>query len=319
MRLLFACLLFAFGLSAQAAPALERLREAMATVRFIAYSPSRYEERDGAIRPVSVAELRADLQRLRPDFDGLITYASKDGLEAIAAVAHELGFKALIVGVWEPRAEAELEAALMQARRHPELVLGLALGNEGLISRRYDWPALAHAFARARAAAPALPLATSEPFAIYLDAPPNGFLAAQDFLLPNVHPLFEPWFAQAPLEAGADFVGRVVERLQQAAGKPVLVKETGVPSGPVGSPYSPERQTAFWVAMHQRLPRSREHAVAAFEAFDQPWKPAVLAAQFKGPAQPEEAYWGFYDAAGRPKPVVERLRALRAGQYSAPP
>src|SRR5262245_57700295 len=149
----------------------ERLRAALERVRFVAYTPRGFEPGVGAA--VSEDALRADLALLRPDFDGLISYSAAEGLDALPRLARQAGFRAVIVGVWNPTDPAELERALAAARAEPDTVLAVALGNEGLFFHRYDRAALAAAFERVRAAAPALPLALSEPFSVYLDDPPS--------------------------------------------------------------------------------------------------------------------------------------------------
>jgi exo-beta-1,3-glucanase (GH17 family) len=112
------------------------------------------------------------------------------------------------------------------------------------------------------------------------------------------------------LSAQIAFVPNAVALLNQRWGKPVLVKETGLPSGPPGSVFTPANQSLFWRGLWSSLRPSAQKAVACFEAFDAPWKPAELESQFGGD-RPEEAFWGFYDVNGRPKPVVEALRRQR--------
>ncbi|PWV61633.1 hypothetical protein [Plasticicumulans acidivorans] len=316
MRRLFAVLMLCCCTVLPAAAAdLSHLRAALAKARFIAYTPSAYAETaDGQPLPVGTAALRHDLEILRPDFDGLVTYACRDGLEQLPAIAAGLGFRALVIGVWNPADPAEIDAAIAAARAYPQLVVAISVGNEGLISQRYDWATLKAGIERVRAALPALPVSTSEPFVIHLDRAPEGFLAAQDFLHPNIHPLFESWFTPQRLDGGMDFLAAILDRLAQAApGKPILVKETGVPGQPDGE-WSPAVQAAFWSRLETRFPRNQQRAFTAFEAFDAPWKPIALARQFAKlgfKPDPREAFWGFYTSTGEPKPVVTALRALR--------
>jgi exo-beta-1,3-glucanase (GH17 family) len=282
-----------------------RLQGALATVRFVAYTPRGFDPGAGG-PPPSAAALRADLELLRPHFDGLVTYSSANGLDRLPALAREAGFRAVVLGVWSPGDSRELAAALAAAAAEPGIVVGLAIGNEGLFFRRYDAATLAGAFARARRARPALPLSTSEPFAGYLDAARAQSLPKLDFLLPNIHPTNEPWFDGAPLRASIELVVNVVSELEQRFGLPVLVKETGLPSGPAGDGFSESAQAAFWSALAQRLPPTKRHAFAWFEAFDSPWKPARTTE-----APPEkrarEAFWGFVDQDGRPKSALEAV------------
>src|SRR5262249_10652923 len=83
------------------------------------------------------------LALLRQRFDGLVTYSCANGLDQLARLAHEAGFRALVLGVWSPSDSSELERALAAAGAEPEIVIGLAIGNEGLFFGHYDTRALA--------------------------------------------------------------------------------------------------------------------------------------------------------------------------------
>jgi exo-beta-1,3-glucanase (GH17 family) len=279
------------------------VRAALADVRFVAYTPRGFEP--GADPPPSEAALRADLALLRPHFDGLISYSSAYGLDALPRLAREAGFRAAIVGVWNPANPAELERGLAAARAEPAVVVALALGNEGLFFHRYDPAALAAAFARARREAPGVALAVSEPFSVYLDAPES--LPDADLWLPTVHPIDQPWFAGAPPETGVAFVANVVGELEKRAGVPVLVKETGLPSGPSGDGWSESGQATFWSSLAARLPPTRDHAFAWFEAFDAPWKPAH-AIEAPPEKREREAHFGLFRADGSAKPALAEVR-----------
>ncbi len=288
---------------------LARLRAALASVRFVAYTPRAFRpSQAGPPASVPSAAIAADLDLLRTAFDGLITYTAAGGLEALPALATARGYRALVIGVWDPQNREELAHALDLAQRFPDLVVGLAIGNEGLISRRYSLSQLLAALRQARAGAADLPLGTSEPFAVML-APPPELLDHIDFLLPNIHPLTEPWFASAPEPAAWQMVENVIAQLGRH-GKPILVKETGLPSAPASAGLSPERQSRFWQALWERLPPGPNAAVAAFEAFDAPWKPEEIARYFKT-VPPGEAHWGFFTANGEPKPVLKAWRQRR--------
>jgi exo-beta-1,3-glucanase (GH17 family) len=282
----------------------DRLRAALAGVRFVAYTPRGFDP--GAGHPPDPAALRADLSLLRRHFDGLVTYSCANGLDRLAALAREAGFHAVILGVWSPSDSLELERALDAAGKEPGVVVGLAIGNEGLFFRRYDAAALANAFARARAARPGLALATSEPFSVYLDPARAAALPAEDFLLPNVHPTGEAWFGRAPESASVELVVNVVAELEKRFALPVLVKETGLPSGPASDGFSPAGQARFWKSLAERLPPTRAHAFAWFEAFDSPWKPA-RALDAPAEQRAREAFWGLFDRDGRPKPAVAEV------------
>jgi len=306
LRVALACLV-ALGCSEGAAPRRDaRLRAALERVRFVAYTPRGFEPGVGAA--VTEDALRADLALLRPHFDGLISYSAAEGLDALPRLARELGFRAVIIGIWDPTDPAEVERALAAARGEPDTVLALALGNEGLFFHRYDPAALAAAFARARALAPELPLALSEPFSVYLDG--SESLPEADLWLPTVHPIDQPWYGKAPPETSVDFVANVVRDLAGRSNLPVLVKETGLPSGPSGDGFSEQGQAAFWSTLATRLPPTRDHAYAWFEAFDSPWKPAH-AVEAPPERRAREAYFGLFRADGSAKPALVAVRGVQ--------
>jgi exo-beta-1,3-glucanase (GH17 family) len=288
------------------------------TVRFVAYTPRGFSVVNGATRGATATGIRQDLTLLRPYFDGLITYSVTDGHDRIPAAAQELGFRALILGIWDPTRRAERDIAIRLARAYPELVLGVAAGNEGLHWKRYDWPRLRAAMDHLRAALPAVAITTSEPFALYLDDPPDGFADTQDLLLPNVHPLFEAWFRPAATEQAARFVANVAARLRERYTQPLLIKETGLPSGPGRLGFDEARQAVFWRTLGRQIPAAPGVAFAWFEAFDAPWKPATLP-EGASALRAVEAHWGLFDTAGRPKAALPAALGPQSGESRGSP
>jgi len=313
--------LFCVGLPAAAAqtdcpphpgaqPAVERLRIAMAQGRFIAYQPTSLKVFDGRATDADAASIRADLTQLRARFDGLITYGAIHGAQQIPPLAAALKFRALIIGVWDPTDEMQLAAALEAAARFPHLVVGLSLGNEMLFAHRSDPGALLGLIKRVRKRAPAVPLSTTEPFHIYDQRAAAALLDQLDFLLLNVHPVFQPWFRDASDQNAAQFVVNVLAKLAPQACGPLLVKETGVPTAPASAGFSEDRQAGFYRELRRLLPPSRTRAFAYFAAFDAPWR-EYDATGVPGPAaHPEEAHWGLYDAERRPKAAALQLPTL---------
>jgi len=300
---------------AQRAEAVSRLTAVLGSVRFVAYTPTDFGVVAGRVQAASVQAVRADLQTLRPDFDGLVTYSCTDGLEQVPAIAAELGYRALVIGIWDPLSERETANAVRLARAYPQLVVGVSVGNETLLAQRRDWAELRAALQRLRVQLPAVAIATSEPFYFYLNQEPADFVAVQDFLLPSIHPLYEPWFAQASDAQALDFVEQVVDRLTAQTDKPLLIKETGLPSGPPERGFTPARQAAFWVSLARRLAHRPGIGLVYFEAFDHAWKVENAAAEFG--LRPEEAFWGLYSSAREAKPALGGLRAQWRAQRVA--
>jgi exo-beta-1,3-glucanase (GH17 family) len=298
--------------SPPASPGLERLRVALAQARFVTYQPTSLQVIDGHSTSASADSIRADLQVLRPRFDALVTYDAVHGAQAIPGIAATLKFRALIIGVWNPLDPAEIGAALEAARRFPQLVVGLSLGNEMVFSHRADPQQLASAIAAVRAQLPTLPLSTTEPFHIFETEPGSALLTRLDFMLANVHPVFQPWFHDVTDATAAQFVVNIAEQLAHVYCGPLLIKETGEPTAPATKGFSDARQASFYRELRTRLPPDRERAFAYFSAFDAPWRVSD-ATGVPGP-HPEEAYWGLFDADRRAKSAIRQLPAL--GQVS---
>lgn len=288
--------------------AVERLRSAMAHGRFVAYEPTSLAVIDGHVQAADAQSVRADLAVLRRRFDALITYDAIHGTENIPPLAAELGFRALIIGVWDPTDEAQLSAALAAARRYSRLVVGLSLGNELLFSGRSDPRRLADLIAAVRRRAPEVPFTTTEPFHIYYQPDSTALMHQLDFTLVNVHPVFQSWFQGASAATAAQFVINVLGKLAPLACGPLLVKETGVPTAPAGAGFSEARQADFYSELRRLLKPSDQQAFAYFAAFDAPWRVGD-ATPVPGP-HPEEAHWGLYDVQRLPKQAARELPPL---------
>ncbi|MDE2138812.1 MAG: hypothetical protein KGJ68_15385, partial [Gammaproteobacteria bacterium] len=213
-------------------------------------------------------------------------------------------------GVWDPSDPAQLAAALAAAQRYPRLIAGLSLGNESIYGRRQTFGALAAAMAAVRARAPRLALSTTEPFHLYEQDSSSQLLRSMDFLLVNVHPVFQPWFRGATAATSARFVVNVAADLAQRFCGPILVKETGEPTAPASAGYSPAQQAQFYAELRRRFVPTRARAFAYFSAFDAPWRARDAGALPGAASGPEEAYWGLYDSERKPKPAALALPPL---------
>lgn len=291
-----------------AKPALTLLSAAMAQGRFVSYQPTQIQIHQGKATRADVAGIAADLAVLRPQFDGLILYGVLDGADRVVDVAARLGFRAVILGVWNLNDARELDLALAAAARQPRLVVGLSLGNERVLAGVTSMQALATRLQQARARAPQLLWTSTEPFHLYEQAAAQPLLAQMDFMSVNVHPAFQPWFRSASDADAARFVVNVVNDLSALYCGPVLVKETGVPTAPASMGFTAQRQAGFWRSLKIQFPPNRLRAFAYFSAFDAPWR--VNDEHPTAGAQPQEGSWGLYDSARRPKLAAQQLSIL---------
>lgn len=292
-----------------AGPRLMQLETAMANDRFIAYNPSQLKIIDGMITKASADSIRTDLKGLRPYFNGLITYSARDGNEHVADIAAELGYKALIIGLWTPSDPEEIRNAIHMAKAHPDLVVGMSLGNELILGKRSTWKQLGQYLTLMRSRIPDMPLTVTEPFAQFLDSDSADVRASLDFMLVNVHPIFEDWFATAGPDNWADFVVKVTGKLADKFCGPIIIKETGVPSGPADKGFTPDKQAAFWKAIQVQMKPSKSATYAWFSAYDAPWRLSDFNPM--GGNHPEEAYWGLFTDTRAPKPVVDVVPKLK--------
>lgn len=248
------------------------------TPAMVGYSPSELDPRfDANHSRLTTDSIRADLKALRPVFDGLVLYGYHEkSTPRVVAVAKELKFRGLLLGIWDPKSPREVEgvASLVRQFRN-DFALGVVIGNEGLTFHRYEAKDLARAAQQLRSKiSRMIPLTTSEPLSGYTSAFVREF---GDFLAPNIHPVWDR--PDLPPPEAAKWVREQAARLARESQKPVLVKETGFPHGGKEG-FTPQTQKAFWeaylapgvVARLPELPGIWVFHGVAFEAFDLPWK-----------------------------------------------
>lgn len=246
--------------------------------RMVTYAPSQLDPRkDSNQRDLKTSSIRADLEALRPAFDGLVLYGYHEACTPrILAVAEDLKFRSVVLAVWDPKSLAEIDGVAEMGNSHADdFALAVLIGNEGLTFNRYEEEDLVLASRRLRSKLPVgIPYSTSEPLVGYQR---ESIFDFGDFLAPNIHPVFDrPKLS--PKEA-ADWVHLEAASLARRADRPVVVKETGFPHDGRNR-YTPELQAEFWkeytaegLLVKAGTPAGawRFHGVA-FDAFDLPWK-----------------------------------------------
>jgi exo-beta-1,3-glucanase (GH17 family) len=273
------------------------------------YTPSQLDPRQEVNqRKLATSSIRADLEALRPAFDGLILYGYNESCTPrILAVAKELKYHAVILAVYDPKSAAEIDGVAELTRLFKDdFVFGVLIGNEGLTFKRYEIDYLKIAADRMEAKiADTIPIGTSEPLVAYDKPFPREF---GQFLAPNIHPVFDrPQLG--PAEA-AGWVREQAARLAKQTKKPVLVKETGYPHD--GKPtFTPASQKDFWTAYSKPgllvrgadAPNAWMFYGTAFEAFDLPWKAEESKIPF-------EKSWGLFSPDRKAFPAFEVWQAL---------
>jgi exo-beta-1,3-glucanase (GH17 family) len=273
------------------------------------YTPSQLDPRQEVNqRKLATSSIRADLEALRPAFDGLILYGYNEACTPrILAVAKDLKFHAIILAVYDPKSAAEVDGVAELTRLFKDdFVFGVIIGNEGLTFKRYEIDDLKIAADRMEAKiADTIPIGTSEPLVAYDAAFPREF---GQFLAPNIHPVFDrPQLG--PAEAAA-WAREQAARLAKQTKKPVLLKETGFPhDGKAG--FTPAAQKEFWaayvkpglLARQADAPNAWVFYGTAFEAFDLPWKAEESKIPF-------EKSWGLLSPDRKAYPALDVWRTL---------
>lgn len=259
---------------------------------WVAYAPTMANPNQG-IEP-TVESIREDLVLLRKtQFTGIVTYGSTGVLcRELPTIAKSLGFKGVIIGIWDPTNQQEMDAA-KTAGKAP-IVLGLCLGNEGL-GKRYELAELSTAIEQLREAT-SKPVTTTEEIDDYSN---ERLLGLGDWVFPNAHPFFHN---QLDPNAAVRWTKAAYEDLKKRSKRFVLFKEVGLPTA--GDPKHVMSE-AIQEKYYRELKKTSVQFVY-FEAFDQPWKTHL----------PVEPHWGIFTADRTPKLLGKHLLGETSPQES---
>jgi len=262
------------------------LRNIIENGHWISYAPTNYFPAESPPVFPSDESIQSDLRTIREaGFTGLITYGAQ--VEAIPRIAEAVGFRAMILGIWDPFSTTEKAQALRAVQQHHELIASLIVGNEGLSAGRYDVDALCEAMKEIRNLS-GKPVSTTEPVDWLLSEHKIG--QCSSFVTVSAHPFFsgrkEPqqavkWTSQA---------WEAVRRLYP--GKPLLFKEVGLPTnGDTG--LSQLGQKEYYTDLAKT-----SVVFSYFEAFD-------ATPRFKSGLI--EQSWGLWTSDRMPKAIVAAL------------
>jgi exo-beta-1,3-glucanase (GH17 family) len=260
------------------------LARQIATRRWIAYAPTNYNPEVRPPKLPPAGSIEADLIVLRrAGFDGLVTYSAS--LPEIVDTAEKVGFKAVLLGIWDPASDDEARLAQASARR--DVVLGLICGNEGLMFRRYTAEVLKRGMEFLKKLT-GKPISTTEVIESFYTKP--ELVEWSDFLTVNAHPYFHS--KRIPREAVDWTIASWARLRDRIPDKPILFKEVGLPTaGERG--LSESAQAQYYTLLLQT-----EVQFVFFEAFDTLFKRGAV-----------EQSWGLFHADRTPKPAAKVLAA----------
>jgi exo-beta-1,3-glucanase (GH17 family) len=264
--------------------------DSVSQIVWVAYTPPSADPNKGIeAKPEAI---RADLARLREaKFTGLVTYSSTGVLgRDLPVLAQELGFKGLIMGIWDPASQDEMKAAESVAKL--PIIIGYCIGNEGL-NKRYKLADLSTAIEKLRQVT-GKPVTTTEEFDDYQD---ENLLNVGDWVFPNAHPYFHN---RQDATSAVRWTLGAYDDLTRRTIRFVLFKEVGLPTaGDALGNLSENDQAQYYLEL-AKLP---VHFVY-FEAFDEPWKTDL----------PIEPYWGIFQSNRAPKLLGWRLMGIEPTQ-----
>lgn len=245
-----------------------------------------------------------DLKQLSSFTDCVRTYASTNGLDAVAAAAEPLGMT-VIQGLWigaeDARNRAELERVVALAQAHPETITAVIVGNEALLRQEITADRLAPLMAEVGARIDQ-PVTYADVWEFW-ERNAAALTPHADFVTVHLLPYWED--DPAGIDEALAHVAAIHERMERVfPGKDVVIGEIGWPSaGRQREDAEPGlvQQTRFIRGVLDLAHRRGWHA-NLIESFDQPWKRAL-----EGTAG---GFWGLFGDDRQPKvtltgPVVE--------------
>jgi exo-beta-1,3-glucanase (GH17 family) len=241
------------------------------------------------IEPLQIDQDLAQLSRIA---NCVRTYSVDFGLDRVPEIAQRHGLKVLL-GLWvsshTDRTQYQLTTGIALAKRFPDVVRAVIVGNEALLRGEVS-PETLGDYIRSVKSQVAMPVTYADVWEFWLRY--RALAGAVDFVTIHILPYWEDEPVAA--RAAAEHVDAIRKRAAESfAGKEVVIGEVGWPSagrmrrGALPSPAEQARALSDVLARGKR----EGFRVNVIEAFDQPWK-RVLEGTVGG-------HWGLFDDAMR--------------------
>jgi glucan 1,3-beta-glucosidase len=259
----------------------------------VSYAPFRAgQDPFGPDVPIDPRQIEEDLTALAPLTGCIRTYSVDHGLDQIPEIAGRHGIKVML-GIWVSnrpeitRQQTEIGVAL--ARRFPDVVQSVVIGNEVLLRGEIAAPDLANTIRGIKAQVPQ-PVTYADVWEFWLRY--REVASAVDFITIHILPYWEDF--PLPVAEAARHVEHIRSEVAAAfPGRDVVVGEFGWPSaGRMREGALPSRANQARAIQEVLAQAKREnYRLNLIEAFDQPWK-----RQLEGTVG---GHWGLYDAYDR--------------------
>jgi glucan 1,3-beta-glucosidase len=261
----------------------------------VSYAPFRGNQSPlGPDVPIDPRQIDEDLAQLKAVTDCVRTYSVDHGLDQIPEIARRHGLK-VMQGIWlsnvPEQDRRQIETGIALAKRYPDVIKAVVVGNEVLLRGEMSAPELARTIREVKAQV-SVPVTYADVWEFWLRYP--EIASAVDFITIHILPYWEDFpIAASDAAKHAD----AIHRKMAAAfpGKEILVGEFGWPSAGrmrEGALPSPVNQTR---AIHEVLALAKRegYRVNLIEAYDQPWKRRFPGDDREGTVG---GHWGLYDS-----------------------
>ncbi|WGS31517.1 glycosyl hydrolase family 17 protein [Bradyrhizobium sp. ISRA464] len=243
-------------------------------VQCISYAPFRNNQTSlSSATQVSREQIAEDLAQLAKITDCIRTYATDLGLDQIPELAAKAGLK-VIQGIFLDRDRqknsTQISTGIRLARKYPETIIALVVGNEVLLRKEMTASDLA-ATIRSIKAQVTVPVTYADVWEFWLSN--RELYDAVDFVTIHILPYWENVPVRAEFAAAhADTIRRQIASV--FPGKEIVIGEIGWPSeGRMRESALPSRINQARVVSEVLDLARREHfRVNLFEAYDESWK-----------------------------------------------
>lgn len=249
----------------------------------ICFSPYEGVQKPGD--PISEDQIRRKLELLRPYTKWIRTFSCTDQNETIPKLAKEYGFKTL-VGAWLgddlEKNEEELQGLIDLC--NSGFVDIAAVGNEVMYREELSEDELITYIERAKKEIKEIPVGYVDAYYEFTDYP--KIAEACDVILANCYPYWEG----CSIDYSLIYMKQMYQQAQRAAaGKPVIITETGWPSQgeSLGAAVPGYKNALKYFIDAISWSKEDEIPMFYFSSFDESWK--VSAEGSVG------SYWGLWD------------------------
>jgi len=255
----------------------------------ICFSPYLEDQEPGSV--ITVEQIRAKMEIIRPYTQWIRTFSCTDGNELIPRIAKEFGLKTL-VGAWlgnnDDINEAEIANVIRIAKDgYADMV---AVGNEVLYREDLTEEQLLDYIIEVKQALPGIPVGYVDAYYEFCNRP--AITNVCDIIFANCYPFWEGCHINYSLLYLKDMYNRAVKA---GNGKKVIITETGWPN--LGTAFE-DSEASFINAIRyfinaQRWSKEDQIDMFYFSSFDEMWK-----MNSEGDVG---AYWGLWDKDGKLK------------------